>query len=176
MPLRIRLTRMGARNRPFFRIVVADSRSPRDGRFVETLGHYDPVKQPAEIRIDAAKAIAWLEKGALPTDTARSLLSKAGILKALEEKRAAAARERSARRAALEAQQPSPVPGSQQAEVLAGAPASAAGGPRKGARQKPAGASAGKGVKEKKEKKEKGRKGSTGKAAGKKGAGRAGAS
>ena len=79
MSVRIRLRRMGARKQPFYRVVVADSRSPRDGRFLDTIGTYNPRTEPAEIRIDREKALAWLEKGAEPTDTARSLLSTVGI-------------------------------------------------------------------------------------------------
>jgi small subunit ribosomal protein S16 len=70
---------MGARKQPVYRVVVADSRSPRDGRFLDTIGTYNPRTEPAEIRIDREKALAWLEKGAEPTDTARSLLSRVGI-------------------------------------------------------------------------------------------------
>ena len=79
MSVRIRLRRMGARKQPFYRVVVADSRSPRDGRFLDTIGTYNPRTEPVEIRIDREKALAWLESGAEPTDTARSLLSQVGI-------------------------------------------------------------------------------------------------
>ncbi len=79
MAVRIRLRRMGARKQPVYRVVVADSRSPRDGRFLDTIGTYNPRTEPAEIRIDRDKALAWLESGAEPTDTARSLLSQVGI-------------------------------------------------------------------------------------------------
>jgi len=85
MAVKIRLKRMGAKKKPFYRIVVADSRSPRDGRFIEEIGYYNPVAQPAEIKINEEKAIKWLLTGAQPTDTARSLLSKAGILKKVHE-------------------------------------------------------------------------------------------
>ncbi|MFZ5631621.1 MAG: 30S ribosomal protein S16 [Bacillota bacterium] len=80
MAVKIRLRRMGAKKKPFYRIVVADSRSPRDGRFIEELGYYDPLKNPAEIKIDQAKAADWLKKGAQLTDTARALFVKAGLL------------------------------------------------------------------------------------------------
>lgn len=80
MAVKIRLRRMGAKKKPFYRILVADSRSPRDGRFIEELGYYDPLKNPVEIKIDHAKAADWLKKGAQLTDTARSLFSKAGLL------------------------------------------------------------------------------------------------
>ena len=79
MSVRIRLRRMGAKKQPFYRVVVADSRSPRDGRFLDTIGTYNPRSQPVAIDIDREKTLKWLEKGALPTDSARSLLSQAGI-------------------------------------------------------------------------------------------------
>jgi small subunit ribosomal protein S16 len=79
MAVRIRLRRIGAKKRPFYRVVVADSRSPRDGRFLDTLGWYDPLAHPVKIQIDAGKALQWLADGAEPTDSARSVLSKAGI-------------------------------------------------------------------------------------------------
>lgn len=79
MSVRIRLRRMGAKKQPFYRVVVADSRSPRDGRFLDTIGTYDPRPDPAVIRIDREKALKWLEEGADPTDSARSLLSQMGI-------------------------------------------------------------------------------------------------
>lgn len=77
MAVRIRLRRMGAKKQPFYRVVVADSRSPRDGRFLDTIGTFNP--RSSDIRIDREKALRWLEDGADPTDSARSLLSKAGI-------------------------------------------------------------------------------------------------
>ena len=81
MAVKIRLKRMGTHKKPYYRLVVADSRSPRDGRFIEMVGTYDPLKKPAEIKIDQTKALAWLSKGAVPSDTARTLLSKVGIMK-----------------------------------------------------------------------------------------------
>ena len=78
--VRIRLRRMGSRNRPAYRVVVADSRSPRDGKFIEIIGHYDPLTDPATISIDGEKALKWIKDGAQPSDTVRSLLSKLGIL------------------------------------------------------------------------------------------------
>ncbi len=81
MSVRIRLKRMGTHKKPYYRLVVAESRSPRDGRFIEMVGTYDPLKKPAEIKIDQTKAIDWLKKGAIPSDTARTLLSKVGIMK-----------------------------------------------------------------------------------------------
>ena len=75
--LSIRLTRMGKRNRPFYRVVVADSRKPRDGACVEVLGHYDPIRKPAVIKIDTEKIEEWIQKGAQPSDTVRSLLKQA---------------------------------------------------------------------------------------------------
>jgi small subunit ribosomal protein S16 len=80
MATRIRLRRVGRKGQAYFRIVVADSRSPRDGRFVATLGHYNPKTKPADLHVDRDKARAWMEKGAMPTDTVRSLLKKAGVL------------------------------------------------------------------------------------------------
>ena len=80
MATRIRLRREGRKGQAYFRIVVADSRSPRDGRFVATIGNYNPRATPAVIDVDAEQARAWLEKGAMPTDTVRSLLKKAGVL------------------------------------------------------------------------------------------------
>ncbi len=76
MAVKIRLRRMGARNNPFYRVVVADSRSPRDGRFIEEIGYYDPKSDPAVISIDTAKADEWIKKGAQPTDTVKRLLKK----------------------------------------------------------------------------------------------------
>lgn len=78
--VKIRLRRLGAKKAPFYRIVVADSRSPRDGRFIEEIGYYDPTKEPSIVKIDADKAKQWLANGAQPTDTVRALLKKAEIL------------------------------------------------------------------------------------------------
>jgi len=78
--VKIRLRRMGAKKRPFYRLVVADARSPRDGRFIEQLGIYDPLTSPATIRIDGEKVQQWISKGAQPSDAARSLLQREGIL------------------------------------------------------------------------------------------------
>lgn len=83
--VKIRLRRMGAKKKPFYRVVVADSRSPRDGRFIDEIGYYDPTRDPAVIKIDADKAMRWIRQGAQPTDTARSLLRKAGVLKSMVE-------------------------------------------------------------------------------------------
>ena len=80
MAVKIRLRRMGQKKAPFYRIVVADSRYPRDGRFIEQLGHYNPMTDPAEVVIDAEKAAKWLKNGAQPTDTVRALLKKQNIL------------------------------------------------------------------------------------------------
>ena len=79
MAVKIRLRRMGAKKNPFYRIVVADSRYPRDGRFIEELGHYNPTTNPVEIKIDVEKAQAWIKNGAQPTETVKSLLKKAGM-------------------------------------------------------------------------------------------------
>ena len=78
--VKIRLRRMGAKKAPFYRIVVADSRYPRDGRFIEQLGYYDPMKEPAVIKVDEDKAKEWLAKGAQPTETVKSILKKSGVL------------------------------------------------------------------------------------------------
>lgn len=77
--VKIRLARFGAHKRPFYRVVVADSRARRDGPFVEIIGTYDPMKEPSEIKIDLEKASYWLQKGAQPTDRAKKLLQKAGL-------------------------------------------------------------------------------------------------
>lgn len=79
MATKIRLKRMGAKKKPFYRIVVADSRAPRDGRFIEEIGSYNPNVTPAEVRVDVEKAQNWLNTGAQPSDTVRSLLKKAGV-------------------------------------------------------------------------------------------------
>ena len=78
--VKIRLKRMGAHKKPFYRIVVADSRTPRDGRFIEEIGYYDPMKKPADVKIDEEKAKKWLATGAQPTDTVRSLFKKNGVI------------------------------------------------------------------------------------------------
>ena len=80
MAVKIRLRRMGAKKAPFYRIVVADGRYPRDGRFIEEIGYYNPLTDPAEIKIDADKAKQWLQNGAQPTDTVKALLKKNGVL------------------------------------------------------------------------------------------------
>ena len=81
MAVKMRLKRMGAKKAPFYRIVVADSRSPRDGKFIELVGTYNPLTKPAEIKVNEELALEWLRKGAVPTDTVRNLLSEAGIMK-----------------------------------------------------------------------------------------------
>ena len=78
--LKIRLRRMGAKKAPFYRIVVADSRSPRDGAFVEEIGYYNPTSDPAELNVDNEKAAQWIKNGAQPTDTVRGLLKKSGAI------------------------------------------------------------------------------------------------
>lgn len=80
MSVKIRLKRMGMKKHPFYRVVVADIRSPRDGRFIEEIGYYDPMTQPATINIDNEKAKQWMKNGALPTDTVRGLLKKSGAI------------------------------------------------------------------------------------------------
>ena len=80
MAVKIRLKRMGAKKAPFYRIVVADSRSPRDGKVIEQVGTYNPLTNPAEIKVDEDLAIKWLGNGAIPTDTVKNILSKAGVM------------------------------------------------------------------------------------------------
>jgi ribosomal protein S16 len=80
MAVKIRLKRIGAKKNPFYRVVVADSRYPRDGRFIEEIGTYNPLMDPAQINIDGEKAATWLKNGAQPTDTVKSLLKKTGVI------------------------------------------------------------------------------------------------
>lgn len=80
MAVKLRLKRMGSKKAPFYRVVAADSRSPRDGRFIETVGTYNPIKEPAEVKIDEEKAMKWLSEGAIPTDTVRDLFRSQGIM------------------------------------------------------------------------------------------------
>lgn len=85
MAVRIRLKRMGAHKAPYYRVVVSDSRSPRDGRFIEEIGTYNPLTEPATFKIDEEKALKWLQNGAQASDTVRSLFRKAGILQKFHE-------------------------------------------------------------------------------------------
>ena len=85
MAVKLRLKRMGAKKRPFYRIVAADSRSPRDGKFIEIVGTYNPINEPAEVKVNEEVALKWLNDGAIPTDTVRDLLSKQGIMKKFHE-------------------------------------------------------------------------------------------
>ena len=85
MAVKIRLNRMGAKKNPFYRIVVADSRSPRDGRFIEIVGHYDSTREPAVVKVDEEKVLAWLQKGVQLTDTAKNILRKEGIMSKWDE-------------------------------------------------------------------------------------------
>ena len=80
MAVKIRLKRIGAKKSPYYRVVIADSRYPRDGRFIEEIGTYNPLVEPAQIKIDSEKALKWLRNGAQPTDTVRSLLKKQGVI------------------------------------------------------------------------------------------------
>lgn len=80
MAVKLRLKRMGAKQRPFYRIVAADSRSPRDGRFIETIGTYNPIAEPAEVKIDKELALKWLNNGAQPTETVKSIFKNEGIM------------------------------------------------------------------------------------------------
>ena len=81
MAVKIRLRRMGAKKAPFYRVVVADSRSPRDGRFIEEIGYYNPITEPAEIKIDEEKATKWINNGAQPTDVVNRLFNTVGLNK-----------------------------------------------------------------------------------------------
>ena len=88
MAVKLRLKRMGSKQKPFYRIVAADSKSPRDGKFIELVGTYNPITVPHEVNIDEQKALKWLGNGAQPTDTVRTLLSNAGIMKKYAESKA----------------------------------------------------------------------------------------
>ena len=79
MAVKLRLKRMGAKQKPFYRIIAADSRSPRDGRFIEVVGTYNPITEPAEVKVNEEKALKWLNNGAQPTDTVKNILTKQGI-------------------------------------------------------------------------------------------------
>jgi len=83
--VRIRLTRLGRRNRPFYRIVVVDSRKRRDGAYIESLGYYDPVKDPAEMKLNVERTLEWLLKGAQPSETVRNIFKKFGVMKRFHE-------------------------------------------------------------------------------------------
>lgn len=87
MAVKIRLKRMGSKKNPFYRVVVADSRSPRDGRFIEQLGYYNPLTDPATVKLDGEATLAWLQKGAQPSDTVRTLLSNEGLMQKYHEAR-----------------------------------------------------------------------------------------
>lgn len=80
MAVKIRLKRMGAKKAPFYRIVVSDSRTPRDGRFIEEIGYYNPLKDPGEVGVDAERAKYWIQNGAQPSDTVRALFKKNGVI------------------------------------------------------------------------------------------------
>lgn len=90
MPVKIRLTRMGSHKRPFYRIVVANSTSKRDGRAIDQIGYYDPMTDPATIKVDGDKALLWLQRGAQPTDTVADFLKKEGVLDRLQAAKAGA--------------------------------------------------------------------------------------
>lgn len=87
MAVKLRLKRMGAKKRPFYRIVAADSRTKRDGIVIDEIGTYNPITEPAEIKVDEEKAIKWLSDGAMPTDTVKNLLSKTGVMKKFHEQK-----------------------------------------------------------------------------------------
>lgn len=88
MAVKIRMRRMGAKKRPFYRLVVADGRSPRNGRFLDTIGIYNPIAEPVELRINEEKALTWLSRGAQPTVTIKNLLRQAGVMKKFAEQKA----------------------------------------------------------------------------------------
>lgn len=87
MAVKLRLKRMGKKGKPFYRIVAADSRSPRDGRIIESIGTYNPTTNPAEIKVNGELAMKWLKNGAQPSDTVRNILSREGIMKQLHEEK-----------------------------------------------------------------------------------------
>lgn len=89
MAVKIRLKRMGSKKRPFYRIVVADSRSPRDGRFIEAVGTYNPLIEPAEVKLEEETIMQWLNNGAQPSDTVRNILSNAGVMKKFHDEKVA---------------------------------------------------------------------------------------
>ena len=91
MPVKIRLRRLGAKKKPFYRLVVADSRARRDGRFIESLGTYDPLRDPPAVVLDEDRAVHWLRRGAQPTDTVRRILTRRGVLQRATQRPAAAA-------------------------------------------------------------------------------------
>src|SRR5881398_429479 len=103
MSVRIRLRRLGAKKRPFYRVVVADQRSPRDGRFIEAIGKYHPLEDPSLIEIDEERALEWLKKGAQPSEAVQTLMTKVGIWEKFEADRPRAANKRSAEKAAKSA-------------------------------------------------------------------------
>jgi small subunit ribosomal protein S16 len=103
MAVRIRLRRVGRKKNPVYRIIVADSRSPRDGRFIEAIGHYSPRQREGGLDVNGERASYWLDVGAQPSDTVRSLLRRAGVLRARHEQRAARGQERVARERAATA-------------------------------------------------------------------------
>lgn len=85
MAVKIRMKRMGSKLKPFYRVVVADSRAPRDGRFIEEVGYYNPIKEPIELKLNEDAIMDWLKKGAQPSDTVRNLLQKQGVMKKFHE-------------------------------------------------------------------------------------------
>ncbi|WP_461213164.1 30S ribosomal protein S16 [Lacticaseibacillus sp. GG6-2] len=87
MAVKIRLKRMGSKRKPFYRVVVADSRSPRDGRFIESVGYYNPLTEPVDLKLDEDSILDWLQKGAQPSDTVRTLLTSKGLMQKYHEAR-----------------------------------------------------------------------------------------
>ncbi len=109
MAVKIRLRRMGAKKRPFYRFVVADSRSPRNGRFIEEIGYYNPIIEPVEIKIKEDRAIKWLRDGAMPTDTVRGLMNRLGIIEKAKDKNYSPEEGSIIHVGAIEAKKPMPV-------------------------------------------------------------------
>jgi len=98
MAVKLRLMRMGRKKAPFYRVVAADARSPRDGKFIEVVGTYNPLKNPAEIKLDSEKVNKWLEVGAVPTDTVRNLIKKSGLNKVTTAKKPKAEKEKTTKK------------------------------------------------------------------------------
>jgi small subunit ribosomal protein S16 len=106
MAVKLRLKRMGSKQKPFYRIVAADSRSPRDGRFIEIVGTYNPIKKPAELSIDEEKALKWLNNGAIPTDTVKNLFTQKGINAKYAESKVKKSTKAPAKKAAVKEEKP----------------------------------------------------------------------
>lgn len=142
--VKIRLRRMGAKKRPFYRLVVADSRSPRDGRFIEQLGVYDPLTEPATVEIDAERVREWMSKGAQPSDAARILLRQEGLIKsaapAAARKPSTRTQEKAAAREKARAEKEAAAAAAKQAEAEAAAAVEADADAQAAAAEEPAAA------------------------------------